>query len=94
MLLTPEYGQRSFERHVFDWQITPFAAVLEYLESDFSGVFERGPLCRKTAPIAASNPSSPRTRAIDGPLDDAASHASYAQARRKFEHLGPVSQLS
>src|ERR1035437_9466270 len=44
MLMTPEYGQRNFERHIFDWQITPFAAVLEYLGSDFQGVFERADL--------------------------------------------------
>lgn len=30
-----------FTRHIFDWQITPVAAALAYLERDFVGVFER-----------------------------------------------------
>jgi hypothetical protein len=90
MLLTPEYGQRSFERHIFDWQITPFAAVLEYLESDFKGVFERADLRVENGEVTHRRLKTRHPHefhAIDGVLDDAAIDAGYAQARGKFEHL-------
>ncbi|WP_287269220.1 DUF1796 family putative cysteine peptidase [Mesorhizobium sp.] len=38
------FGQRISRRHVFDWQITPFETVLEYLRRDFRGLFERSDL--------------------------------------------------
>jgi hypothetical protein len=90
MLLTPEYGQQNFERHIFDWQITPFPAVLEYLERDFEGVFERDDLRIEDGEVVhrrlmTRHPHDFGRR--EGPLDDAAIDAGYANARAKFDHL-------
>jgi hypothetical protein len=40
-LALPGRGQRLFGWDMFDWQGPPLAAVCEYLERDFRGVFER-----------------------------------------------------
>jgi hypothetical protein len=90
MLMTPEYGQRNFERHIFDWQITPFAAVLEYLESDFRGVFERRDLHVEDGEVVHRRLKTRHPHdfhAVDGVLDEAAIDAGYAHARGKFDHL-------
>lgn len=90
LLQTTERGQRSFERHIFDWQITPFAAVLEYLDRDFQGVFERKDLTVENGEVVhrwlgTRHPHD--FHAANGVLDDAAIDASYTAARSKFEHL-------
>ena len=90
MLMTDDYGQRSFERHIFDWQITPFTAVLEYLERDFEGVFEREDLF-----LNANGEVEHRRLHTVHPhdfkphlaMDEAALDRGYADARAKFEHL-------
>jgi hypothetical protein len=90
MLLTPDRGERSFERHVFDWQITPFAALLEYLERDFQGVFERDDLFVDDYRVGHRRLRTYHPHefpAQNGVLDDALIDARYAQARAKFEHL-------
>lgn len=91
MLMGRDHGQRAFERHVFDWQITPFEAVIRYLESDFKGVFER-------ADFAVNGSGEVehwrlKTRhphdflPMDGVLDARAIDLQYEAARSKFEHL-------
>jgi hypothetical protein len=89
MLMTPEYGQRNFERHIFDWQITPFAAVLEYLERDFQGVFERADLVSENGEVVHRRllTRHPHDFPHDQELDDATIDAAYAQARGKFDYL-------
>lgn len=90
MLQTPERGQKNFERHVFDWQITPFKAVLEYLERDFEGVFEREDLMVQDGEVVHRwlHTRHPHEfHAIDGVLDDRAIDADYTDARGKFDHL-------
>jgi hypothetical protein len=90
MLLTPEYGQRTFERHIFDWQITPFAAVLEYLQRDFQGVFERSDLHVESGEVVHRRLKTRHPHdfhPVGGILDEAALDAGYAKARGKFEHL-------
>jgi hypothetical protein len=91
-LLTPERGSSNYERHVFDWAITPFAAVMEQLESGFAGAYERADLfvdqgeavnrrfgTRHPHDFHASDPTRGLTEAdID---------AQFAQARGKFDHL-------
>jgi hypothetical protein len=90
MLMTPEYGQRTFERHIFDWQITPFAAALEYLERDFEGVFERGDLYVDDGEVAHRRLATRHPHDFhphDGVLDEDAIDRGYAAARSKFNHL-------
>jgi hypothetical protein len=90
LLQTTERGQRSFERHIFDWQITPFAAVLEYLDRDFQGVFEREDLTVEDGEVVHRRLGTRHPHdfhAADGVLDEAAIDAGYADARGKFEHL-------
>lgn len=90
MLMTPELGQRTFERHVFDWQITPFAALMAYLENDFRGVFEREDLVVDGSEVAHRTLRTRHPhdfRPVDGVLDDAVIDAQYPAARAKFEHL-------
>jgi hypothetical protein len=89
-LMTPELGQQTFERHIFDWQITPFEAVLAYLQADFEGVFERADLelldgephhrMLKTRHPHDFHP-------VGGVVDEAALDVGYPAARAKFEHL-------
>jgi hypothetical protein len=38
------FGDRITRRGVFDWQVTPGGALLEYLRRDFHGMFERADL--------------------------------------------------
>lgn len=90
MLLTNEYGQRNFERHIFDWQITPFAAVLDYLERDFQGVFERKDLFLNAAGEVEHRrlgTRHPHDFKPMGGLTEASIDQGYAQARSKFDHL-------
>jgi hypothetical protein len=90
MLLTPEYGQRNYERHIFDWQIAPFAAVLKYLESDFRGVFERADLHVENGEVThrwLGTRHPHEFHAINGVLDEAAIDAEYPAARGKFDYL-------
>jgi hypothetical protein len=90
MLLTHEYGQQSFERHVFDWQITPFPAVLEYLERDFQGVFERKDLVINGGEVIHRHLQTRHPhdfKPVGGKLNEAAIDAAYTNARSKFEHL-------
>lgn len=91
-LLTPDRGSASYERHVFDWAITPFSAVMEQLESGFAGAYERADLVldsgeavnrcfgtRHPHDFHASDPSVGLTEAdIDAQFDN---------ARGKFDHL-------
>jgi hypothetical protein len=90
VLLSPSYGQRSFERHLFDWQITPFAGVLDYLENDFKGVFERRDLFVEMGQVTHRRHLMRYPHDFhpgDGPLDEAAVDRQYPAAREKFEHL-------
>jgi hypothetical protein len=90
MLLTPEYGQRNFERHIFDWQITPFPAVLDYLERDFQGVFEREDLCVEGDEVVHRRLKTRHPHefhARDGVLDESCIDAGYPVARSKFDHF-------
>jgi hypothetical protein len=43
-MLPPERGEKAYGWHAFDWQRTPFSALLAYLERDFAGVFEQSDL--------------------------------------------------
>jgi hypothetical protein len=89
-LMTPELGQQSFERHVFDWQIVPFEAVLGYLEADFQGVFEREDLQAINNDVEHRRLKTRHPHdfhPLDGVLDEQAIDRGYAAARSKFEHL-------
>jgi hypothetical protein len=89
-LLSAEYGQRNFERHIFDWQITPFKTVLKYLETDFQGVFEREDLVVDGGQVIHRRLGTRHPHdfhAVDGVLDDRAIDAGYDSARGKLEHL-------
>jgi hypothetical protein len=92
-LLTPELGQRSFDRHIFDWQITPFEAVLAYLDSDFEGVFEREDLALSSdgsgevehRRLGTRHPHDFHPR--NGVLNEQVIDEQYPSARSKFDHL-------
>lgn len=84
--------EKDLTRHIFDWQITPMAAVTRYLQADFQGVFERadlhvdeayGEVSHRT--LATRHPHE--FKPVDGRLDEAAIDAGYEAARSKFEHL-------
>lgn len=92
LMMTAELGQRTFQRHIFDWQITPFEALLAYLESNFRGVFERSDLAVDNASgevvHRALNTRHPHDfHPVDGRLDEAVVDAQYGAARSKFDHL-------
>ena len=92
LLFTPDLGHTSFERQLFDWQITPFEAVIAYLEHDFRGVFEREDLTVSADGAEAvhrilhtRHPHEFKSPA--GPLTEAMIDRAYADARAKFDHL-------
>jgi hypothetical protein len=99
MLMTADYGARPFERQIFDWQITPFEAVLAYLEADFKGVFEREDL--QWSPEGSGEVEHRRLKtrhphdfkAVDGVCDERAIDLQYEAARGKFEHLAAKFRL-
>jgi hypothetical protein len=81
-----------FKRHIFDWAITPHAAVCAYIEADFQGVFEREDLVIGED----GNVHHPRLRTIhphdftkgpDGRVSVETLDAEYPAARSKFDHL-------
>lgn len=80
-----------FTRHVFDWQITPYAALLAYLEQDFAGVFEREDLFVDDDGIVVHRRLGTRHphdfHGDAGPMTPAALDAQYPAARAKFAHL-------
>jgi hypothetical protein len=91
-LINQNLGSRYFPRHIFDFQVTPFSAVCNYLERDFEGVFEREDLFVDPATghvthctLWTSHPHDlcpPEGGADEGLID-----REYAGARAKFEHL-------
>ena len=90
LLLTPSYGQRSFERRLFDWQITPFAGVIDYVEHDFQGVFEREDLFVELGEVAHRRHGMRYPHDFHGEgqgIDEAVIDRQYPAARQKFEHL-------
>jgi hypothetical protein len=91
-LFGQDLGNQYFPRHIFDFQITPFSAVCEYLERDFHGVFERedliidpatGHVTHKTLWTSHPHEFWPPT----GEADQALIDREYAEARFKFEYL-------
>lgn len=92
MLFTPELGSKTFRRHVFDWQITPFEAVIAYLEDDFRGVFERQDLTvdeksghvvhRHLRTLHPHDFKSAGERLTEADID-----RNYEAARQRFEYL-------
>jgi hypothetical protein len=93
-ILTSDFGETRFERHVFDWQITPFDAARAYLRSDFTGVFERDDL---TLIDEGAGPEVVHRRLLtrhphefpcrDGQLTEAILDETYPRARSKFDYL-------
>lgn len=89
-LMDPQAGVKTFRRHVFDWQITPFPAVLAYLEADFQGVFERQDLVIADGEVVHARLGTRHPhdfQPVDGVLDAAAVDAQYPAARSKFDFL-------
>ena len=91
-LLTPERGSSSYERHVFDWAITPFTAVRHALTVGFEGMYERADLVIEDgeAVNAVHRTRHPHDFHAGDPstgLTDADIDAQYASARGKFDHL-------
>jgi len=90
--LQREHRPSPADRHIFDWQITPFAAVCAYLQSDFEQVFERADL------MVADDGSEAIHRSLhtrhphefpagEGGLTEAMIDDYYPAARSKFDYL-------
>jgi hypothetical protein len=45
------FGKHSGRKGVFDWQITPASAFLEYLSRDFRGMFDRADLVARNGEV-------------------------------------------
>lgn len=91
-LLTPERGSANYERHVFDWAITPFTAVRRALTAGFEGMYDREDL------VIEDGEAVNRTHRTRHPHDFHAADpavgltsadidAQYDAARGKFDHL-------
>lgn len=92
MLFTPELGSKTYPRHLFDWQITPFEALIAYLETDFLGVYERADFviddASQTVVHRTLGTRHPHEfKAAGERLVEADIDRSYLGARDKFEHL-------
>jgi hypothetical protein len=81
-----------FRRHIFDWQITPFAAMCAYIRNDFQGVFERADLHvgedgnAHHRSLLTIHPHD-FSKGPDGRVTEAIIDAEYAQVRSKFDFL-------
>lgn len=79
------YGKHIAKRGVFDWQVTPGSAFLEYLSRDFRGMFEKQDLVLeggivKNARFATSHNHEFPFDIAEGQID-----ALYADARRRHD---------
>jgi len=91
-LLTPDRGSSTYERHVFDWAITPFTAVRHALTTGFEGMYERADLVidqgeavnrvHKTRHPHDFHASDPAAGLTEWDVD-----TQYERARGKFDHL-------
>jgi hypothetical protein len=80
------------ETHIFDWQVTPFSAVIDYIERDFRGVFDRSDLEIDPQFGVARNRllgvlHSHAFHASGEKLTDADIDAQYDEARSKIDYL-------
>lgn len=88
----PANAELDFETLIFDWQITQIFAVSYYLESDFSGIFEREDLAVTGDSNHLANlrhlTTHPHSLHPEGQyLTEAELDRGYAEARAKIEHL-------
>jgi hypothetical protein len=80
------------ETHIFDWQVTPFSAVINYIERDFRGLFDRSDLEIDPKFGVARNRllgvlHSHAFHASGEKLTDADIDAQYEEARSKIDYL-------
>jgi hypothetical protein len=91
-LLTPERGSSNYERHVFDWAITPFTAVRHALLHGFDGMYEHADLGVEdgeavNAVHRTRHPHDFHASDASVGLTQADIDAQYPLARSKFDHL-------
>jgi hypothetical protein len=82
----------EFDTHIFDWQITPFPAVITYLRRDFVGVFELDDIAIDPARGTAVNTAMCTSHAhafhpAGERLTTQDIREQYPSVREKFDHL-------
>jgi hypothetical protein len=83
------FGRYIAPRGVFDWRITPGAAVLEYLSCDFSGVFERNDLDvdQKTGHVCHTSLGVQYVHEFPQGIPEADLDSLYPEAREKHDKM-------
>lgn len=70
---------------IFDWQVTPPAAIHAYLERDFQGLFELDDLQTQDGIVWNSRFGTSHEHEFPAGIDDLERH--YARARARHDHL-------
>lgn len=89
-IANPAERSMQLDTNIFDWQVTPFPAVVAYIRRDFRRVMERGQLTIKRggARNAALGTSHLHSFHASGDiLSQQDITDQYSQAREKFDHL-------
>lgn len=84
-----DYGSGHFRRHLFDWQVTPFPALIAWLEADFIGVYEREDFAWSDDAGAVVHVvhHTEHPHDFNGARSPGEIEAAYAGARGRFEYL-------
>lgn len=72
---------------VFDWQVTPAAAIHRYLEQDFEGMFERADLLIRSGVVWNGRHQTSHQHEFPRGLTDDQLDLLYPSARARHDHL-------
>jgi hypothetical protein len=91
-LFNPTHRSIEFDTHIFDWQTTPFPAVISYIRQDFRNMFEFTHLSIDQIHDAVINARMGTSHkhaftASGDRLSEDDIRTQYRSARAKFEHL-------
>lgn len=79
------FGRAISKRGVFDWQITPTDAVIEYIRCDFAGMFEREDLEIRDGIVINRRLGTKHNHEFPKDLHEEALDALYPMARQKHD---------
>lgn len=79
------FGKHSGRKGVFDWQITPTSALLEYLTRDFKGMFERADLVARNGEVFNDRFGTNHVHEFPKGIQPKDIDRYYAQARKRHD---------
>jgi hypothetical protein len=97
-VFNPRDRSIEFDTNIFDWQTTPFSAVIRYIRQDFSDVLEREDLsidhvCNAVINHHVGTSHKHAFESIGSVLNEEDIRRQYPSVRSKFEHLAEKFRL-